>query len=176
MTRIAVRALLALAAMAFVALLFVPPSALAPEAAAPAEPSPGRCRLRLSGPVAGDYPCTSEVEVREGRFALAIATPEGSRARVTLRAELEEVDGELVQAAGTAARAVVREPEHAGLGNVWTRGEDLAADVSDGGLAHLKLAVSPAPVNPDRRPLRLEVELVLPAPGAMASRSTPATD
>jgi hypothetical protein len=176
MRRIAVRALLALAAMICVALLFVPPAALVPEGAAPAEPPPQRCRLRLSGPVAGDYPCTSEVEVREGRFALAIATPDGSRARVTLRAELEELDGELVQAAGTAARAVVREPEHAGVGNVWTRGEDLAAEVSDGGRAHLRLAVSPASANPDRRPLRLEVDLVLPAVGAMASRSTPATD
>jgi hypothetical protein len=167
MKRIAVRAIVALAAMACVALTFVQPSALAPERAGDADHAPPRCRLVLSGPVAGAYPCTYEAEVRGGRLSLAVATPPGTRARATLRAELEELDGVLVQAAGTKIRAVVREPEHAGTGNVWTRGEDLAADLPDGGPARLHLVVAPAAANPDPRPV--EVELELPHLGAVAA-------
>ncbi|HET9597545.1 MAG TPA: hypothetical protein VFP65_18290 [Anaeromyxobacteraceae bacterium] len=166
--KIAVRALVALAAMACAALLFVGPSALAPERARPEAASPARCRVVLSGPVAGVYPCTSETVAYGGRLAVVVATPPGARARATLRAELEEVDGGFVQASGTSLRAVVREPEHAGTGNVWTRGGVLAADRPDGGPARLHVVVQPAAANPDRRPVDMEVELSLPPIGAVA--------
>lgn len=84
--KIAVRALVALAAMACAALLFVGPSALAPERARPEAASPARCRVVLSGPVAGVYPCTSETVAYGGRLAVVVATPPGARARAAVPA------------------------------------------------------------------------------------------
>ena len=173
MSSVAKGAGIALAVVTCLAVLALHPSPFArnfaPGSLAPDGAGGRPCRLVLSGGVAGEYPCTFEQEVRGERLSLAVTTPPGARARVSVRAELEDVDGALALAAGTQLRAVVREPEHAGVGYVWTRGRAFASgSPAAGGLSRLRLVVGPGPANPDERPVEVVVELPLPALGALA--------
>jgi hypothetical protein len=131
------------------------------------------CRLRLGGAIEGEYPCSASLEQRTAGVAISLATPPGARAQISLDVVLAERRGALEAAEGTEARAMVREPGHAGVGMVWTRPGGVSGAVREGGTdrhVDLRVEVGPGRANPDARPVVLEASLALPSAGAVASR------
>ncbi len=138
-----------------------------------------RCTVELSGPITGQFPCEGAVFRREEGWVLSAALPPGSRVAGSLLVPVT-VPADPAGSQLPGARAVLREPAHAGLGVVWggaPRGRATLALGFDGrpASAQVTAVVPPLRSNPAEEPVQVVVKLELGGPGYVAGAPAAAT-